>query len=139
MVLHRRVNTSRHLLSLIYHPGCDFNSHGNVPRTDRDKYFAPYFVKCQSLYIQNHKFIVFTTSPINYIYKYFASFLSENLKIMTQQTFSPLSNSFLIVLLKRNQSQSSIILFISYIFHFLRAHFFQVYTDCKLNTGRLCR
>lgn len=58
-----------------YHPGYDFNSHGNVPRTNRDKYFAPYFVKCQSLYIQNHKFIVFPTSPINDIYKHFCTII----------------------------------------------------------------
>lgn len=46
-------------------------------------------MKYESLCIQNHTLPVLLTPPIYHIYKYFADFLSADLKMATQQTFPP--------------------------------------------------
>lgn len=72
-----------------------FNYHtehnlSNVPWTKREKYLAPYSMKYESSYIQNHMFTVLPTRPINHIYKLFSDLLSADLEMVTQQTFIPL-------------------------------------------------
>lgn len=84
--VHGSTQKSQHLWTapfFNYHTGYDLRS--CVPQTKREKYFAPYSMK--SSYIQNHMFTVLPTPPINHIYKYFADFLSADLKMATDLFF----------------------------------------------------